>query len=92
MQADTNFVIPDAEQFRKWLQEALQVLDVTAHRLGELSGANKNAARKFLSRENADMRLATASKLVKGAKVMAAQNGVSLPDLPRGAVGQEPAE
>ena len=77
-----DLTVPDAAEFRGWLASSLDMLGLRAHRLGEISGVGKNAARKFLTGEQADLRLNTASALVRAARKQAVQKGVDLPPLP----------
>lgn len=73
--------IPNAEEFRAWLKTVLIVLGYSAHRLAIACEAPTNSVKKFLSRKQEDLRLNTASRLVRGARKIAEEQGVELPRL-----------
>lgn len=82
MHQHVDLTVPNATAFRGWLENSLDILGLRAHRLCEISGVGKNAARKFLTGEQADLRLNTASALVEAMQSQADAKGIELPPLP----------
>lgn len=78
-----DLTLPDAQSFRGWLLQVMDILGVSPHRLSDVSGASKNAVRKFVSGDQADLRMNTASLIVHGAGLIASEQGKSLPAMPR---------
>jgi len=79
-----NGRVPDAEEFRSWLIEVLDVLGIAAFRLASESGAAANSVSKFVGRDQLDIRMNTAKRLVEGSRKLAISMGKTLPPLPGG--------
>lgn len=71
--------IPDAEQFRVWLKDAIARVGVRPSRLAQDAGVAVNSGSKFLSGDQRDLRLETASRLFAQMHLLAVRKGVKLP-------------
>ncbi|MBD8875419.1 hypothetical protein [Roseibium polysiphoniae] len=71
--------VPDPGEFRQWIRLTMQVLEINAYRWSVQAQVSPNLVSKFLSGEQNDLRLATASGLVREAVRLAAVADVALP-------------
>lgn len=77
--------MPNAEQFRRWLEQVLELLQMRASPFATNAGVPVNAARKFLKGDQRDLRMDTASLLFKYAHEEAKARNVVLPQMEIGA-------
>ena len=75
--------IPDTKEFREWVSQTLYALDLTPYGWSISANVAPNLVSKFLSGEQTDLRLHTASCLVRAAFRIAREKNLSVPSLPQ---------
>lgn len=81
--------IPDADEFRKWVEGVLVVLEMRAYPLSVHCGVPVNSVKKFISGSQRSINLDTAKTIVDGCIRLASERGKVLPPLPISSDGDE---
>ena len=71
--------IPDAGQFREWLKASMDLLGIKSFLLSRTAGQSPNTVRKFVTGEQAEIMVSTASSLSKAVRQLAAEKRVEVP-------------
>ncbi|MDX5595634.1 MULTISPECIES: hypothetical protein [Stappiaceae] len=73
--------IPNPAEFREWVIQTMAALQISPHYWSTAAGIGPNAISKFISNEQRDLRMGTASAVYSAAFRLAAEKDTVLPPL-----------